>query len=60
MAQGISELLWLEIILGDLKIKWDWFMKLYCCDNVSNYIAHIPVQQDRTKHIEVDRQFIKE
>ncbi|XP_073219751.1 uncharacterized protein [Cicer arietinum] len=44
MAHGICELLWLKIILEDLKIS----------------IAHNPVQHDRTKRIEVDRHFIKE
>lgn len=35
-------------------------MKHYC-DNVSAIsIAHNPVQHDHTKHIEVDRHFIKE
>ena len=29
MAQGICELLWLKIILEDLKIKWEGPMKLY-------------------------------
>ncbi|KAK3038196.1 hypothetical protein RJ639_030303 [Escallonia herrerae] len=51
MAQGICELLWLKIILKDLKIKLETPMKLYC-DNK-------PVH-DRTKHVEVDRHFIKE
>ena len=60
MAQGICELLWLKIILEDLKIKWDGPMKLYCDTKSAISIAHNPVQHDRTKHIEVDRHFIKE
>lgn len=32
-----------------------------CCDNISAInIAHNPVQHDRTKHIEINRHFIKE
>ncbi|PNX61308.1 putative copia-type protein, partial [Trifolium pratense] len=54
MAQGICELLWLKIILEDLKIKWEEPMKLYCDNKSAISIAH------RTKHIEVDRHFIKE
>jgi hypothetical protein len=34
-------------------------MQLYC-DNKSIEIAHNPVQHDRTKHIEIDRHFIKQ
>ncbi|KAG8496181.1 hypothetical protein CXB51_009524 [Gossypium anomalum] len=60
MALGICELLWLKIILEDLKIKWEGPMKLYCENKSAINIAHNPVQHDRTKHIEVDRHFIKE
>ena len=60
MAQGICELLWLKIILEDLKIKWEGPMKLYCDNKSAISIAHNLVQHDRIKHIEVDRHFIKE
>ncbi|GAV70211.1 hypothetical protein CFOL_v3_13709, partial [Cephalotus follicularis] len=60
MAQGICELLWLKIILEDLKIKWEGPMKLYCDNKSAINIAHNPVQHDRMKHIEIDRHFIKE
>ena len=59
IAQGLCELLWLKIILDDLRIQWDDPMKLYY-DNKSANIAHNPIQHDKTKHIEVDRHFIKE
>nr|KYP51535.1 Copia protein [Cajanus cajan] len=35
-------------------------MRLYCDNKSAISIAHNPVQHDRTKHIEVDRHFIKE
>lgn len=35
-------------------------MKLYCDNKSAINIAHNPVQHDRTKHIEIDRHFIKE
>jgi len=60
MTQGICELLWLNIILDVLKIRWDEPMRLYCDNKSEISIAHNPVQHDRTKHIEVDRHFIKE
>lgn len=60
MAQGICELLWLKIILEDLKIKWKTLMKLFCDNKYAINIAHNPVQHDRSKHVEVDRHFIKE
>lgn len=35
-------------------------MRVYCDNKSAINIAHNPVQHDRTKHIEVDRHFIKE
>ena len=60
MALGICELLWLKIILEDLKVKWEGPIRLYCDNKSAISIAHNPVQHDRTKHVEVDRHFIKE
>ena len=54
------ELLWLKIILDDLKIKWEGPMKLYCDKKSTINIAHNLVQHDRTKHINIDWHFIKE
>ncbi|RVW52782.1 Retrovirus-related Pol polyprotein from transposon RE1 [Vitis vinifera] len=44
----------------DLRIKWDGPMKLYCDNKSTINIAHNSMQHDRTKHIEIDRHFIKE
>ena len=60
IAQGLCELLWLKIILDDLRIKWDDPIKLYCDNKSAIDIVHNPIQHDRTKHIEVNRHFIKE
>ena len=35
-------------------------MKLFCDNKPTINIAHNPIQHGRTKHIEVDRHFIKE
>jgi len=59
MAQGVCELLWMKIIL-DLKIKYEAPMGLVCDNKSAISIAHNPVQHDRTKHVEIDRHFIKE
>ena len=41
-------------------MKWEGTMKLYCDNKLAINIAHNPVQHDRTKHIEINRHFIKE
>ncbi|CAH9084874.1 unnamed protein product [Cuscuta europaea] len=60
LDHGLCELLWIRIILLDLQIKWKGPMELRCDNKSSINIAHNPVQHDRTKHIEIDRHFIKE
>ena len=60
MALGVCELLWLKIILEDLKIVWEEPIKLYCDNKSTIDITHNPIQHVCTKHIEVDRHFIKE
>ena len=35
-------------------------MRLHCDNEVAIDIARNPVQHDRTKHVEIDRHFIKE
>ena len=60
MDHGICELLWLKIILKDLKMKWETPIRLYCDNKLTINIAHNPIQHDTTKHVEVDKHFIKE
>ncbi|KAM2733441.1 hypothetical protein EV2_036866 [Malus domestica] len=60
MALGICELLWLKFLLQDVGVKQDLPMMLFCDNKAARDIAHNPVQHDRTKHVEVDRFFIKE
>ena len=60
MTQGTCELIWLKIILKDFKIKWETPMRLYCNNKSLINIAYNLVQHDKTKHVEVDRHFIKE
>ncbi|RDX73175.1 Copia protein, partial [Mucuna pruriens] len=59
MTYGICEGLWMKIILDGLKVKYKGPMKLFCDNNLTMYIAHNPVQHDKTKHIEIDKYFIK-
>jgi hypothetical protein len=60
MAHGMCELLWIKSVLKDLGIKYQEPMSLYCDNKAAIEIAQNPVQHDRTKHVEVDRHFIKE
>ena len=56
----MCELLWIRLLLRDLGIHQTDSMRLYCDNKAAINIAHNPVQHDRTKHVEIDRHFIKE
>jgi hypothetical protein len=60
MALGVCEALWLRLLLRDLGYPPSQLIQLYCDNKATCDIAHNPVQHDRTKHVEVDRFFIKE
>ena len=60
MTLGVCELLWVKNVLSDLGFKPNETMSLYCDNTQAITIAHNPIQHDRTKHVEIDRHFIKE
>ncbi|EOY25443.1 Cysteine-rich RLK (RECEPTOR-like protein kinase) 8 [Theobroma cacao] len=60
LAQGTCELIWLKRLMEELKVSSIGPMKLYCDNKTAISIAHNPVHHDRTKHVEIDRHFIKE
>lgn len=60
MAFGVCELLWLKNLLTELGFKPIGEMNLHCDNQSIIAIEHNPAQYDRTKHVEIDRHFIKE
>ena len=60
VALGICELVWIKSLMKELRMTTEFPMKLYCDNKAAVSIAHNPVQHDRTKHVEIDRHFIKE
>jgi len=60
VAHGICEGLWVEKLLQELNFYNSPPIKLYCDNKSAIFIAHNPVIHDRTKHVEVDKHFIKE
>ena len=59
MVKGICELLWLKKLLAEVGVAPSFEMNLFCDNKAAIAISHNPVQHDRTKHVEVDRNFIK-
>ena len=46
--------------MEELKLPIELLMKLYCDNKAAIIIANNLVQHNRTKHVEIDRHFIKE
>jgi hypothetical protein len=53
-------MLWLKRLLEDLKVNHGEKMKLRCDSKLAINIANNHMQHDKTKHVEIDRFFIKE
>ncbi|CAL8174044.1 unnamed protein product [Prunus armeniaca] len=60
MTKGICELIWLRKLLTELGYKPTSTMNLFCDNKAAIAIAQNPVQHDHTKHVEMDRHFIKQ
>ncbi|BBH09199.1 transposable element gene [Prunus dulcis] len=60
MAHGVCGLLWIRRLLTELGFNPEKPMELQCDNKSAIDIAHNPVQYNQTKHVEVDRHFIKE
>ena len=60
MVKGLCELLWLKKLLAEISFAPSFEMNLFCDNKAAIDISHNPVQHDRTKHVEVDRNFIKQ
>jgi hypothetical protein len=60
MSVCLSEMLWMKGLLSELKLLRRGPLNLWCDNKSAINIANNPVQHDRTKHVEIDRFFIKE
>ena len=60
MELGVYKALWLILLLRYLGYPPKNPIRLYCDNKAVFDTAHNPVQHDQTKHVEVDRFFIKE
>ena len=60
IAKGITEMLWLKKLLGELNFQQKEACKLFCDNQAAISIPGKLVQHDRMNHVEIDRHFIKE
>jgi hypothetical protein len=60
MVKVVCELLWIRKFLIELFFEPKSEMGLFCDNKATIDISHNLIQYNRTKHIEIDRHFIKE
>ena len=59
MAKGLCKILWLRNLLTGIGFAPIGEMNLLCDNKAAIDISHNPVQHDRTKHVKVDKHFIR-
>ncbi|KAJ0927704.1 putative RNA-directed DNA polymerase [Helianthus annuus] len=60
IARGLAEVLWIRKLLSEIGFSQTSASSIMCDNEAAIQISENPVQHDRTKHVEVDRHFIKE
>ena len=60
MSLGVSEMLWVRNLLSELNVLRKGPFRVWCDNKSAINIANNHVQHDRTKHVDIDRFFIKE
>ncbi|KAD0631047.1 hypothetical protein E3N88_43956 [Mikania micrantha] len=60
IARGLAEVLWIRKLLAEIGFSQTKASGIMCDNKAAIQISENPVQHDRTKHLEVDRHFIKE
>lgn len=59
-CQRNTKIKWIQKILSELHFPQKKAYKLFCDNKATISISGNPVQYDRTKHVEINRHFIKE
>ena len=60
IANATAEIMWVQILLKELRIKSPPAARLWCDNIGAKYLSANPVFHARTKHIEVDYHFVRE
>jgi hypothetical protein len=60
LANATAEIMWIQILLAELKIAQPSAASLWCDNLGAIYLSANPVFHARTKHIEVDYHFVRE
>nr|GEY51307.1 putative RNA-directed DNA polymerase [Tanacetum cinerariifolium] len=59
IAKGLAEALWIRKLVSEIRFPWKESIRIISDNKAAIQISENPVKHDRTKHVEVDRHFIK-
>ncbi|KAH9649096.1 retrovirus-related pol polyprotein from transposon RE1 [Citrus sinensis] len=60
LSTACAEIVWIQALLGELKLKCSQIPIIWCDNNGAAALATNPVYHAKTKHIELDVHFIRE
>jgi hypothetical protein len=60
LADGTTEVIWLQYLLRDLQIHSDSTPTIWCDNLDATYLSANPIFHARTKHIKVDYHFVRD
>nr|GEV46623.1 putative ribonuclease H-like domain-containing protein [Tanacetum cinerariifolium] len=60
IAKGLAEALWIRKLMSEIRFPPKESIRIMSDNKAAIQILENPVQHDKTKHVEVDRHFIKE
>jgi hypothetical protein len=60
LANATAELIWIQALLGELRVIQKYPPVLWCDNIGATYLSANPVFHARTKHIEIDFHFVRE
>ena len=60
LSTACAEIVWIQALLGELKLKCSQIPVIWCDNNGAAALATNPVYHAKTKHIELDVHFIRE
>ncbi|XP_071713699.1 secreted RxLR effector protein 161-like [Rutidosis leptorrhynchoides] len=60
IAKGVVEALWIRKLLTEIGFTRKEAIQILCDNEAAIAISENPIQHDRTKHVEIDRHFIRE
>jgi histone deacetylase 1/2 len=60
MANATAEVMWIQILMDELKIPCPRAARLWCDNMGAKYLSSNPVFHARTKHVEVDFHFVRD